>query len=240
MRSHSSEVKAERRTRAFFERYGRVISLIGALIVFATFIVKDLLSERWKDQASSLELAGYIFAILTDTSTIRNKVYDLSQDAGDKAKESIDQQHLAEVSSFITLLQRTGVLLGNLDLLVEKMPDNAKDKVKLKELQQRQQKYTQQALRTGDAVATVVNEKALHLEGHQADQARAAASFKDFEQNVIHGTLTLSGDFNEFYLAVLSKAPQVRQNIETKLWWAKLIAIVLYTTGSIIAGVGRW
>ena len=77
MRSHSSEVKAERRTRAFFERYGRVISLIGALIVFATFIVKDLLSERWKDQASSLELAGYIFAILTDTSTIRNKVYDM-------------------------------------------------------------------------------------------------------------------------------------------------------------------
>jgi hypothetical protein len=49
--------------RDFFRRHSRLLSLIGALIVFMTFITKEQLREKWKSTADALSTAQYFFAL---------------------------------------------------------------------------------------------------------------------------------------------------------------------------------
>ena len=49
----------------------RLLSLAGALVVFATFIVKDTLRDDYKELSARLSAARVAFAIRNDTLQLR-------------------------------------------------------------------------------------------------------------------------------------------------------------------------
>jgi hypothetical protein len=54
------------RLKTFFRRHNQWLTIIGALIVFLTFVVNDILRERLKDMASSIANAQDVLSIRTD------------------------------------------------------------------------------------------------------------------------------------------------------------------------------
>jgi hypothetical protein len=55
--------------REFIRRNDRLITLCGALLVFLTFVTKDVLHERWKDLADAIEAAESAGIVRKDIQT---------------------------------------------------------------------------------------------------------------------------------------------------------------------------
>jgi hypothetical protein len=66
--------------RRFCRRDGRILTLLGALIVFLTFVVKDGLREHLKDAAGSISAANDVFAIREDNMGTRLELEELKKD----------------------------------------------------------------------------------------------------------------------------------------------------------------
>lgn len=71
-RSRTSGTAAHRAGRRplvlepFIKRHSKAMAVIGGLIVLFTFLIKDGLEEKWKDQASAIESARYFQDIRSD------------------------------------------------------------------------------------------------------------------------------------------------------------------------------
>jgi len=52
-----SLVAVDKRVKAFVQRYGRLVTLLGAFIVFGTFVVKEALRDRAKDLLTDIRAA---------------------------------------------------------------------------------------------------------------------------------------------------------------------------------------
>jgi|ERR1700722_1190414 len=68
--------------KALLEKHGKVLTFMGALIVFGTFVVRDELREHWSQTANAVNMAEYIYSIRVDTSqettnfrTLANEIY---------------------------------------------------------------------------------------------------------------------------------------------------------------------
>lgn len=60
------------RLREYLRRHHQWLTLIGALIVFLTFLVNDVLRERLKEMASSIAYAQDVLSIRTDIQRLRD------------------------------------------------------------------------------------------------------------------------------------------------------------------------
>jgi hypothetical protein len=62
--------------KQFFQKHGKILTFVGAIIVFSTFIIKDELRESWRQSADAIDTPQYIYLIRVDTaredSTLRN------------------------------------------------------------------------------------------------------------------------------------------------------------------------
>jgi hypothetical protein len=70
--------------KRLFRKHSRLLPYIGALIVFATFVVRDGLREHLKDEAASIRAANDVFAIREDNMETRLELRDLHNDIVNK------------------------------------------------------------------------------------------------------------------------------------------------------------
>lgn len=63
-----------RRIRKWMHQHERALALIGAAIVFGTFIIKDAFKEQIGDLVSSIDKAQNVFLLRNDMSEIRNQI----------------------------------------------------------------------------------------------------------------------------------------------------------------------
>lgn len=68
---------AEGRVRQFLVAHKRWFSFIGAIIVFATFVSKEILRDNLKDLVGALENAQTLFELRGDNASLRNQTFDL-------------------------------------------------------------------------------------------------------------------------------------------------------------------
>jgi hypothetical protein len=61
-------------SRIAARRLGRVLSLVGLLIIFVTFVIKDGLEHQWDEDSNAIDLAQHLFAIRSDTALILTRV----------------------------------------------------------------------------------------------------------------------------------------------------------------------
>ena len=55
------------------------MSALGALIVFATFLVKDRFEEKWKSEAEAIEFARAFYDIRADSASLLNSVQGITE-----------------------------------------------------------------------------------------------------------------------------------------------------------------
>jgi len=56
------------RFERFLKKHNHILTYLGALIVFSTFIVKEGLREHWQDVAEAIERVRYIYTLRSDIS----------------------------------------------------------------------------------------------------------------------------------------------------------------------------
>jgi hypothetical protein len=134
---HESKKKpaktADGRVRRFLVAHKRWLSFIGAVVVFATFVSKEVLRDNLKDLVGALENAQTLFELRGDNSLLRTQIFDLrvrildiydklvtSKPRSDFARDvSQNLSSIYEVDEELRLVEPT---LANTAELVSKLP----------------------------------------------------------------------------------------------------------------------
>jgi hypothetical protein len=72
-----ADVVLSARPPSFFRKHSRFLSFVGALIVFATYIIKEGVREDLKDLISSIATAESTFKVRADNGSIQNQLKSL-------------------------------------------------------------------------------------------------------------------------------------------------------------------
>jgi hypothetical protein len=127
-----------RKLSSFIKRHNRLLSFIGALIVFVTFIVKDNLREHWKGTADAIDMAQYMYAIHVDAGgnqpnfamlvmgegQIRRLIQDPKERRDLNAEGKFPEE---DIVSILIGVQQTLVSLSNCKILLDKLPHRSDD-----------------------------------------------------------------------------------------------------------------
>jgi len=76
----------------FFKRNGRLFSIVGALIVFTTFIVKDAIREQFKESLDAMTVAHDVSILRGDTEGIESLLMNLSMSEEDRAEKILNRE----------------------------------------------------------------------------------------------------------------------------------------------------
>jgi hypothetical protein len=66
--------KLAKSAHPFIKRHKRAVSILGVVIVFATFVAKEILGDRYKQKLDALEAAEAVFDVRDDTQSILEKI----------------------------------------------------------------------------------------------------------------------------------------------------------------------
>jgi hypothetical protein len=80
---HGRQNSTNQSFRGWLRRHEQAVTLVGAFIVFATFIVREEVRENLKDLVSSIETASAVFASRRDTSAVANQLNDIGTSLAD-------------------------------------------------------------------------------------------------------------------------------------------------------------
>ena len=76
--------------RNFLRRHSRILTVLGALIVFVTFVVKEGLRDRGKDLLASVESAQTTFVMRSDVEDLRLQLRSLQRSIRTTGGESME------------------------------------------------------------------------------------------------------------------------------------------------------
>jgi hypothetical protein len=235
----------------FLQRHRKVVSIVGALIVFVTFVVKEGMADRWKDQATAIDLARYVESIRAETGPSLVAVQALElQLAQLESRDSKDVTQRLEplilaYSEFTGQITRLRGELSNVEILLEKMPKEDSDKRRLEELNRRLEKaddeingqtaeYAKWKLKS--AAPMMMDERARFDVQYISQLDKWSTQLGSLAP--YWGSLTR--DCDEFFNAVVNRAEALRKRNESRAeiaWW---LAAVLYAFGWTLAVVGRF
>ena len=136
------QFKSRGRAERWFAKHPELITVLGGLILFATFLVKDILREQEKDVVNAIDSAESIYLIRDSNLALRKEIDQLdaniNRSRGEilRADRSKHKEKQTEAREFIPifdgsedpvvrLLGETDVEVDNLQRLVAKAPPTA-------------------------------------------------------------------------------------------------------------------
>ena len=133
------------RLKELLTQHRRLVTFIGALIVFVTFVVKDGLREQLKDLVSSIDSAESVFAIRNDANTTAMWLQRLQEQVdwiAEKIKlkgtsysgDMVERTH-STLEIISEVHESIAVSLDNISNLIEKVPHQEENARKAKEIQ---------------------------------------------------------------------------------------------------------
>src|SRR3954469_5401272 len=117
-----------KRIAVFIRKHNRLVSIIGALIVFVTFLIKEGLREKLKEFVDETWRAEEAYRAEENTRSILNAIAqmqinsDIPKDSGVSRWFERDDEEEEEL------------LIGNLTLLIERLPERRRLEKRYKEL----------------------------------------------------------------------------------------------------------
>jgi hypothetical protein len=122
----------------FFRTHQRSLSLLGALIVFTTFIVKDAIRDHAKDLVDSIDSAESAYRSGIDLTLVSKEIIDtelridhLSE--GQSAVPSFQKEHVQVATDILT---NTSLYLDKLEALNRLLPENQQDQTSIESAEQ--------------------------------------------------------------------------------------------------------
>src|ERR1700683_1065423 len=128
--------------KAYLRKRHAAFSFAGTLIAFFTFIVKDGLADRWRDQANAIDTAEYFYSVHSDTSSALKSLSKLVDSAyttrviveGHRA-ERADLEYERQTESDLYSDVRSILLsLANIESLMDKLSYQAPNRAVLKQI----------------------------------------------------------------------------------------------------------
>jgi hypothetical protein len=224
-------VAKEPRLKTILTKHHRTLTLLGALIVFITFVVKDGLRERLKDLVSSIESAQNVFAIRNDTaitSTWLQRLQEQVDWVAEKIKlrgtsyagDVVEQTHSSlEITNEVH--ESLAVSLGNISSLMEKVPGQRDNEARYEDLNKELTNLREQH----DVLAQLFVRQPM-------DIVWKIAPLLNDTQKASDETRALAKD-------VLATASEARKKREKMMNFVTWLSYVLYTLGWGLGFAGR-
>jgi hypothetical protein len=108
-------------------------TIIGALVVFLTFVIKDAVKEQVKDKVGALDATENVFVLRVEnvrledkvgrTESMVNRIWDsTNQKYLDYLKKVHGAMHFVQLTNLEEQFEETEGILDNLKRFVEKLP----------------------------------------------------------------------------------------------------------------------
>jgi hypothetical protein len=112
--------------------------VLGALIVFVTFVVKEGLRDRGKDLLASVESAQTTFVMRSDVEDLRLQLRSLQRSIRTTGGESMEVERYNTIAQAQFWVQHgLSASLDNTSRLLQRLPNNQRDTAQLKDFRQR-------------------------------------------------------------------------------------------------------
>jgi hypothetical protein len=99
------------------------ITVFGALLVFGTYVVKDVIREEVRDTVDSLQAADYQFVVTSEIHANFRSLATLVLNRGEKANKDYDTLDPAAIEILENVTSDVEAA-GSLEVLIEKLPAN--------------------------------------------------------------------------------------------------------------------
>jgi len=207
----------EPKTDTFYNRHPRFFTVLGALIIFATFIVKEHISERLRDLVTSIGDAQNLFVLREDTAFTLNNLTP-----SDVIAPIVEPQSRGEQVSYINAFVRQGGAFTTISLnLSNGLPEHYED-------------AEAKANTLYKEMGEILDVEA-RLKGQKSPEAQLDADTNTLYERARHLYVwTL-----EFKDEVLAHAKFVKQKREHDYEVAKRWSYVLFSLGWLLAFYGQ-
>jgi hypothetical protein len=143
--SHNQKHTNKKTRQGFLKKHGKTLSLVGALIVFVTYVVKEGFREHVKDLVDAAENGRNVFVIRNDNNTLAFQLLaiedSLNAALNDIPKRGQEILSLDGIERPMTILshmqQDIGASLDNMAALTEKNHGNTSDRTEIETLAKR-------------------------------------------------------------------------------------------------------
>jgi uncharacterized membrane protein YidH (DUF202 family) len=204
-------------------RSGRVhlLTLLGGLIVFVTFVTKEGVVEHWKDTVSAVDSAEYRFrANSSSTALLRHVLGNANtlERIEDKINEHTDQSHVRLEEEHINEGANYDQLMLVSELL-KKLPFSPEDDTRVRQL-------LAEGVRMNDAINAV----ATTLEGSGNGPPDVVELASEMTPLTLAG-MSFEAHVAAFVKAIRIKAAEEKEKDEKRLNFATWASYCLYTLG---------
>ena len=219
--------------RSFVRRYKWVTTLLGALLVFITFYVKDLKREELKDFVDSLSSAETSYLIRSDIQSINDRLsrtFDIKPEKG-----SLDAANL-DSGAWVVNMNGT---LSNLDTLLDAEGDDADpaQEPSSSALRKRLKELADQYNARIDSIAALPDAPA-----GMKDVAPSSIAVELMRgiARTIDDAKNLSDEIRSFKDEVFKKANKLEEDKTKAYHRFTVLSTVLYSTGWLIGLLGQF
>lgn len=224
--------------RTFLTKHAQLVTFVGALIVFATFIFREEVREEMKDLGSSIDAAQAVFETRRDTSALAEQLNVVGiiaiNIAGSVMKGRTPEEREGQVLFTLRLrafavktyagsleesIDNASRLLGKLDAEAGQAKTASELKTRTVELQKR-----------CDDAADHLRPWAVDPK-HLRTERELDTLFANQLVPLISDSYTLSGDIQKLAQDVLKRAQQAKERLERRYRWINWLSIGLFTGG---------
>jgi hypothetical protein len=219
---------------SFFTKNNKLISLIGALIVFSTFLVKDELREHARDLSSSIDAAESTFKIRSDEAKLITTVANLRPHYSISRKEPSQYPDAEDYEKIRALFdecdnEETQRSLERGLRLSELIPDAGVTQRRWEALQE-----------DSDSVDKAADIECDFFPGMCDDKPRLSKiALEEKVETLCNKRFALAGSVGKLMSQVVKNAHDIRIRNERRDKTYDWLSIFLYTLGWGLALVGR-
>jgi len=209
------------RLRAFVRKRTHLLTFVGGLIVFVTFVTKEGVVEHWKDTVSAVDSAEYRFRTNSTSMEVLRHVYgnaNTLERIEDKINGHEDLNHVRLEEEHINAGANYEQLMLVSELL-QKLPANPQDSERLHQL-----------LDESTQLTNAINTAAERLEGPTAGGPDAVRTASEILPLTLRG-MSFEKDAAAFVHAMRKKAAEEKHKDEGYLKYSTWVSYVLYTLG---------
>lgn len=232
---------------AFFRHPKHWLPLLGALIVFVTYVVKEGLEERWKETASAITAAEYAFAVRTDHIEMTKGDYYKLDSMWPKAT---DIHRVLRYMDFCESINRSSTLMiGNANLLMVLLPETDELRLDFNILDSRvrQERALIRSFKFGanqllsDEVAAQTLKDLEKRSIQLRDIKKREAALQHKIGDSISSSMILDSEFagSGVLPEVFNRCEEIRNRNERKATWAWWISAGLFALGWSLGVLGK-
>ena len=182
-----------KKVKLFLRTRSQVLVVVGALIVFLTFVIKEGLREHWKGTADAIETAEYFYPLLAQSAEIRTGLRKL-EDQQFKSTHPHSQDMLLHFSlfkideKFLTNQEETlddlEMSAANRRILIDVLPAENSLRKEADRLDSQLAKLRATLYAVDQEMANVNYNETLAESGHTLDEDQRAGEFDKAEPHI--------------------------------------------------------